>query len=111
MIRIRSTRNCPNTPRVLVALEETNTPYDITAVEDGTFTAAYGIPGPELVDGELVVVELGAVIRHVARAYGAYTLWPATLAAQADVDRWYELVRRIVGAGAGAAPLLARLDA
>jgi glutathione S-transferase len=111
MVRLRSTRNCPNTPRILVGLEETGTPYEITAVPDGTFTAVYGIPGPELRDGELVVVELGAVMRHVARAYGAGTLWPRELQGQADVDRWYELIRRIVGAGANARPLLERLDA
>jgi glutathione S-transferase len=115
MVRLRSTRNCVNTPRVLVGLEATDTPYEIEAVPDGTFTAEYGIPGPELRDGDLVVVEIGAVMRHVARAYGAGTLWPEGLAAQAAVDRWYELVRRISGAaggdGAGARPLLERVDA
>ena len=115
MVRLRSTRNCVNTPRILVGLEATGTPYEIEGVPDGTFTAAYGIPGPELRDGDLVVVEVGAVMRHVARAYGAGTLWPEGLAAQAEVDRWYELVRRISGAlgadGTGARPLLERLDA
>ena len=115
VIHLRSTTNCPNTPRVLVALEDTSTPYAITPVPDGTFTARYGIPGPELTDGDLVVVEIGAVIRHVARAYGAGTLWPADLRGQAEVDRWYELMRRLsaaAGAGADAArPLLERLDA
>jgi glutathione S-transferase len=113
VIHIRSTTNCPNTPRVLVALEETGTPYDITPVPDGTFTARYGIPGPELTDGDLVVVELGALVRHVARAYGAGTLWPADLRGQAEVDRWYELIRRLSAAAAdrAARPLLERLEA
>ena len=116
MIRLRSTRNCPNTARVLVGLEETRTPYEITAVPDGTFTREYGIPGPDLVDGDVLVVELGALVRHVARAYGAGTLWPADLAGQAAVDRWFELVRRIAGAvmsGEPRAPhaLLTRVEA
>jgi glutathione S-transferase len=115
VIRIRSTTNCPNTPRVLVALEDTATPYEIAPVPDGTFTARYGIPGPELTDETtgVVVVEIGAVIRHVARAYGAGTLWPADRQAQADVDRWYELMRRLAAAAAdhAARPLLERLDA
>jgi glutathione S-transferase len=112
VLRVRSTTNCPNTPRVLVALEETGTPYEITAVPDGTFTALYGIPGPELTDGDLVVVELGAVARHVARAYGAGTLWPSDLRGQAEVDRWYELMRRLSAAvKEDARPLCERLDA
>jgi glutathione S-transferase len=113
VVRIRSTTNCPNTPRILVGLEETATPYEITAVADGTFTARYGIPGPDLTDGELVVVELGAVMRHVARAYGGGTLWPVELQAQAEVDRWYELIRRISAAAGvdGARALLERVDA
>jgi glutathione S-transferase len=113
MIRLRSTTNCPNTPRVLVCLEETGAPYEITPVPDGTFTQLYGIPGPELVDGALTVVELGALVRHCARAYGAGTLWPASLAAQAEVDRWYELIRRVsAAAGTSAAEdMLRRLDA
>lgn len=112
MIHIRSTTNCPNTPRVLVALEECGAPYDIAPVPDGTFSALYGIPGPDLTDGDLVVVELGAVIRHVARAYGAGTLWPTDLRGQAEVDRWYELIRRVTAAAAdnAAGPLLERLD-
>lgn len=92
MITLRSTHNCPNTPRVVFALEELGLPYEIERVEDGVFTAGWGSPGPTLHDGDVVTIEPGACLRHLARRAGK--LWPTTLAAQADADRWFEFQGR-----------------
>ena len=90
MVYLRSTGGCVNTPRILFALEEMGVPYRIELVPDGTFALRYGIPGPELVDGERVVVEVGAILRHVVRTYGAGTLWPTDRFDQAECDRWLD---------------------
>ena len=90
MVYLRSTLGCVNTPRILFALEEMGVPYRVETVPDGTFTMRYGIPGPELVDGERVVVEVGAILRHVVRTYGTGGLWPADRFDQAEVDRWLD---------------------
>jgi len=115
MITIRSTVNCVNTPRVLLALEELGVPYQVEVADDGFFNRTYGSPGPTFEDGGLIVVEIGAVLRHVGRAYG---LWPAGLAEQAEIDRWMELQHRRLGTALWpelkadkAARLLALLDA
>jgi len=91
-----------NTPRILYALEEMGVPYRVETVPDGSFTLRYGIPGPELVDGDRIVVEVGAILRHVGRTYGAGTLWPADRFDQAEVDRWLDFQAvRIARAVAG----------
>jgi len=93
-VQLRSTANCVNTPRVRFVLEELGTPYQITIVPDGTFTAAYGVPGPELIEaaysGDFRLIEISAIVRHVARTYGAGRLWPEDLHGQAEVDRWLD---------------------
>ncbi|KAB2901861.1 MAG: glutathione S-transferase family protein [Kofleriaceae bacterium] len=90
MVQLRSTTGCVNTPRILFALEEMGVPYRTEIVPDGTFTARYGIPGPELVDGERTIVEVGAILRHVVRTYGTGSLWPSDRFDQAEVDRWLD---------------------
>jgi len=94
---IRSTRTCPNTPCVLFALEEVGQPYERAVVEDGWFTERFGVPGPALEEAGLVVVELGAVLRHIARAYGGGTLLPAGLWGLAEMDRWLDFLLRRIG--------------
>lgn len=89
-LRLRSTANCTNTPRVLYALEESGAAYQLEVVPDGTFLRAFGIPGPELVDDHHSVVEVTAVLRHVGRRFGAGALWPADPFEQAEVDRWID---------------------
>lgn len=90
VLQLRSTVNCVNTPRILYALEEMELPYRIDTVPDGTFSARYGIPGPELLDDGHTLVEVSAIIRHVARRFGTGTLWPDDVFAQAEVDRWLD---------------------
>ena len=92
MIRIRSTPNCVNTPRVLIALEEAGVAYETAPVEPGYFRATYGVVGPSFEDGDLEIVEPGAVLRHVGRAYG---LMPRDLRGQAEADRWIDFYRRL----------------
>jgi glutathione S-transferase len=90
VLQLRSTVNCTNTPRILYALEEMELPYKIETVPDGTFSARYGIPGPELLDGDHTLVEVTAIIRHVVRRFGVGTLWPEDVFEQAEVDRWLD---------------------
>lgn len=91
---VRSTRNCTNTPRLLFALEEAGVAYESAVADDGYFTKTYGVPGPALEDAELVLVEIGALLRHAGRAYGP---WPASLADQAQADRWIDFLHRRLG--------------
>lgn len=74
---------------MLFALEELRLSYNNEVVPDGTLTKTWGSPGPSLHDGDVVTVELGAILRHlVRRKHGQ--LWPTTLALQADADRWID---------------------
>jgi GST-like protein len=93
MILVRTTKNCPNTPRILFAFEELGLEYDCQLVEDGTFSSTYGSPGPEIVDGEVHAIEPSAILRHlVRREHGK--LWPTSLADQAQADRWIDFQTR-----------------
>jgi len=69
-------------------------PYTLERAEEGELSRAYGSPGPLVTDGDVRVLEMGASLRHVARAYG---LWPAAPAAQAVIDRWIEVQHRRLG--------------
>jgi glutathione S-transferase len=107
MIVVRGTHGCENTPRLLFALEELQLPYTLERAEDGEFTRAFGSPGPLLTDGDVRVLEMGASLRYVARAYG---LWPAAAARQVEIDRWIEVQHRRLGPALRAAsPETARL--
>lgn len=114
-IIVRSTKNCPNTTRILFGLEELDLPYTMERVEDGVFSREWGSPGPTISDGDVTTIEPGAILRHLSRRTGK--LWPATLALQAETDRLFELQgRRISRAiekqdGAEVARLLTFIDA
>lgn len=98
-LTVRSTRACPNTPLVLFALEELVVDYQTAVVDDGWFHTRFAVPGPSLEDGALFVIELGAVMRHCARAYGDGALLGEGLAGLAEMDRWLDfLTRRIARA-------------
>ncbi len=75
---VRSTKNCPNTPRVLFALEELGIAYETDVVEDGHFSATWISPGPSIHDGDVTTVEPGAIVRHLVRRE-AGRRWPTTL--------------------------------
>jgi glutathione S-transferase len=113
MITIQSTAGCVNTPAVLLALREAGVTYQTEIVRDGWFTERFGIPGPAYVEDDWTLVETSAILRHVARAHGAGTLWPAELRAQAEVDRWADFFARRISRASGddLLALLRRLDA
>jgi glutathione S-transferase len=92
MILVRSTKNCTNTPRILFALEELALPYRVERVPDGTFARRWGSPGPEITDGDVTTIEVGAILRHLARRANA--LLPATLAQHAESDRLFDFQAR-----------------
>jgi glutathione S-transferase len=98
MIIVNTTKNCPNTPRILFAFEELALDYRCELVADGTFSSTYGSPGPEIVDGDVRTIEPGSILRHlVRREHGK--LWPTSLADQATADRWIDFqTRRLSGA-------------
>jgi glutathione S-transferase len=97
MITVRTTKDCPNTPRVLFGLEELGLDYECVLVEDGTFSATYGSPGPEVVDGDVRVIEPFAIFRHLVRREQG-RLWPTSLSTQADADRWLDFQGRRLSA-------------
>lgn len=93
MIVLRSTVACTNTPRVALVLEELGLAYRIERAPDGTFLRGWGSTGPLMVDGDLELIEFGAVLRHLVRREGG-RLWPRALADQAAADRWLEFQTR-----------------
>jgi glutathione S-transferase len=97
MITVRTTKNCPNTPRILMCLEEFGLPYECVLVEDGTFSKTYGAPGPEIIDGDVHVLEPFAIGRHLVRRENG-KLWPTSLQHQADADRWLDFQGRRLSA-------------
>lgn len=76
----------------MFALEELGLDYEIEAAPDGTFTSGWGSPGPTLQDDDVLAIEPAAIVRHLARRSGK--LWPASLAAQAEGDRWIDFLQR-----------------
>jgi glutathione S-transferase len=100
---VRSTRNCPNTPKVLLALHELGIAYDATFEADGWFREHVGCGGPTLEDGELVVIEINAILRHIGRRYGFLPQDEATLV---EADRWLEMYRRIAEKAEASAHLI-----
>ncbi len=76
----------------MFALEELGLPYELEAVPDGTFYKNWGSPGPTLQDDDVFVIEPAAILRHVARRSGK--LWPTSLVAQAEGDRWIDFLQR-----------------
>jgi glutathione S-transferase len=119
-VTIHSTANCVNTPAVLFALEEAGAIYSTVTVEDGWFSARFGIPGPgyeeSAGDEKWMLVEVSAILRHVARAHAPGSLWPSEIRRQAEVDRWVDFLTRRIGRAAESmqstgdpAPLLALL--
>lgn len=76
----------------MFALEELGLTYELEAVPDGTFYKGWGSPGPTLQDDDVFVIEPAAIVRHLARRTGK--LWPTSLAAQAEGDRWIDFLQR-----------------
>jgi uncharacterized protein (DUF924 family)/glutathione S-transferase len=87
---VESTSNCGQTPRLLLLLEELEAPYELKLQPDGYFLAAYGCPGPRLVDGELTLLDPATMLRHCARTRSAGRLIPRSSIDQTRVDVWLD---------------------
>ncbi len=87
---IESTRNCGQTPRVLVLLEELAVAYELRLRADGYFFETYGRPGPRLVEGDLTLFESPTMLRHCARTRSGGRLIPRSPRELTRVDRWLD---------------------
>lgn len=94
MITVLGRRNSANVQKVMWTLGELDLPYQRNDV-GGSFGYPEDYPSPNHVvptmkDDDLVVWESGACVRHLARTYGAGSLWPEGPAQLALADMWME---------------------
>ena len=94
MITVLGRRNSANVQKVMWTLGELDLPYQRNDV-GGSFGYPEDYPSPNHVvptmkDDDLVVWESGACVRHLARTYGAGSLWPEDPAQLALADMWME---------------------
>jgi glutathione S-transferase len=94
---VESTCDCGQTPHLLVLLEELSVPYELVFRPVGYFLDTYARPGPRLVDGELTLFELGAMLRHCARTHAGGRLLPQSAHELARVDTWLETASHLAG--------------
>jgi uncharacterized protein (DUF924 family)/glutathione S-transferase len=87
---VESTRNCGQTPRVLLLLEELAVPYELKLRGAGHFLQTYGRPGPRLVDGDLTLFESSTMLRHCARTRADGRLVPRAARDLTRVDSWLD---------------------
>ncbi|MBX3275593.1 MAG: FAD-binding protein [Sandaracinaceae bacterium] len=95
---LETTAACRRTPLVLFLLEELATPFEVVVRDEGYFTTHHHALGPLVRDGDDVVIELDAVLRFLARRFGAGTLMPADPTGCAAVDRFMEVQSSLRGA-------------
>lgn len=87
---IETTRNCGQTPRVLLLLEELAVPYELELRAPGHFLARYGRPGPRLLAHDTILFEGGAMLRHCARTLADGRLMPRSSRDLTRVDSWLD---------------------
>jgi uncharacterized protein (DUF924 family)/glutathione S-transferase len=87
---VESTRNCGQTPRLLLLLEELAAPYELRLRADGHFLKTYGRPGPRLVDGDLTLFEASTMLRHCARTRSQGRLIPHAARELTRIDAWLD---------------------
>lgn len=102
MITVLGRRNSANVQKVMWTLGELDLPYQRNDV-GGSFGYPEDYPSPNQVvptlkDNDLVVWESGACVRHLARTYGAGSLWPEDSAQLALADMWMEWHRSDIAA-------------
>ena len=102
MITVLGRRNSANVQKVMWTLGELDLPYQRNDV-GGSFGYPEDYPSPNQVvptmkDDDLVVWESGACVRHLARTYGAGSLWPEDPAQLALADMWMEWHRSDIAA-------------
>ena len=101
-LRVLGRRNSANVQKVMWTLGELGLDY-VREDVGGSFGYPDDYPNPNkvvptLLDGPVTVWESGACVRHLARAYGQGSLWPADPAAQASTDMWMEWHRSDISA-------------
>lgn len=95
---LETTPRCLRTPVILFLLEELDAPCEIQLRDEGYFLARHHTQGPLLRDGDLEVLELDAILRHLARTRSPGALMPSDPAEQAALDRWLDVQARLRGA-------------
>ena len=98
MIRVWGRRNSMNVQKVMWALGELEQPYerrDVGGSFGGTDSEQYQAMNPNglvptIEDGDLVLWESNAIVRHLARSYDKAGLWPADAGGQARADQWMD---------------------
>lgn len=98
MLEIWGRDNSINVQKVLWCCEELDLTYRLIAAggpfgrTDEPEYRRLNPPGlvPTLVDNDVVIWESNAIVRYLARRYGAGTLWPDDLQTHARAESWME---------------------
>lgn len=88
---LETTAQCLATPRILLACEEAGVALDVQVKPDGHFEQAYSWPGPRFVDGDFVLFEGNAILRHIGRV-APDGLMPEDPQQRSQVDQWIDFV-------------------
>mgnify|MGYP001828443985 CR=1 FL=1 len=100
MLRVWGRRNSINVQKVMWCAAELSLPIEHIEV-GGAFgvldTPEYGALNPNrrvpvIEDGDFVLWESTAIVRYLSRTYGAHTLSPELIQAQALADQWMDWV-------------------
>jgi glutathione S-transferase len=86
---VETTAGCRRTPILLFALEEAGASYRLHLHAPGRVLERHDTVGPVLYDDTLVIPELAAALRHVARHADA--LWPRSREGRARADTFLEM--------------------
>lgn len=106
MLRLLGRSNSSNVMKVIWLLEEMGVPYereDYGGAFGKTQTPEYLAMNPNavvptLIDGDFVLWESNAILRYLAAAHAAGTpLWPESLQARANIDRWMDWQQTTLG--------------
>ncbi len=94
MITVLGRRNSLNVQKVMWVLGELDIAYERLDI-GGSFGYPEDYPNPNKVvptirDGDLVIWESNACVRHLARTHGFGTLWPSDKVTLATADMWME---------------------
>jgi glutathione S-transferase len=114
MIVLETTARCVRVPIVLFALEEAGLEYRIETRPSGWFLERHLTAGPRVIDGEIEVLELDAILRHLARTSRNQDLFSSDPRELAEIDRWMELqaaLRAAIAAKDRAEVIRRRIDA